>query len=329
MNTMSSAAATPAPAIARPGARGRALVEPLIYAVVAAGVLAFLLTTSGFATTDNMKAVLLSSSLVGMLAIGQTMIMISGSFFSLSLGTSTAVSAMVFLWGLQYGVLPAILLAVAFGAAVSAVQGVPVGAWAANPIVMTIGGSVVLTGVVVLMTDGSTIRPPADAPSISFLVRPIAGIPVGFYVLVVATILAELLLRRGRLGQTTYLVGESRAAARAAGLPVGACIAGVFALAGACGAVAGILAGAVQGGATFSIEGTLAFDAIAATLVGGCAVAGGRGSALRTLAGTLGIAAVSSALLLRGYAGGTQILVKGVIVFVVVVFVHLKTRSRA
>jgi ribose/xylose/arabinose/galactoside ABC-type transport system permease subunit len=313
MNTMSSAAATPAPAVARPGARGRA----------------FLLTTSGFATTDNMKAVLLSSSLVGMLAIGQTMIMISGSFFSLSLGTSTAVSAMVFLWGLQYGVLPAILLAVAFGAAVSAVQGVPVGAWAANPIVMTIGGSVVLTGVVVLMTDGSTIRPPADAPSISFLVRPIAGIPVGFYVLVVATILAELLLRRGRLGQTTYLVGESRAAARAAGLPVGACIAGVFALAGACGAVAGILAGAVQGGATFSIEGTLAFDAIAATLVGGCAVAGGRGSALRTLAGTLGIAAVSSALLLRGYAGGTQILVKGVIVFVVVVFVHLKTRSRA
>jgi simple sugar transport system permease protein/ribose transport system permease protein len=327
MSTMSSTAATTTPAIPRP--RGRTLVEPLAYAGVLTAVLTFLLTTSGFATSDNLKAILLSSSLVGMLAIGQTLIMISGSFFSLSLGTSTAVSAMVFLWGLQYGVIPAILLAVAFGAAVSAVQGLPVGAWAANPIVMTIGGSVVLTGVVVLITNGSTVRPSADAPSINFLVRPVAGIPIGFYVLVVATILAEVMLRRGRLGHSTYLVGESRAAARAAGLPVGAVITGVFALAGACGAIAGILAGAVQGGATFSIEGTLAFDAIAATLVGGCAVAGGRGSVLRTLAGTLGIAAISSALLLRGYAAGTQILVKGVIVFAVVLFVHLKTRSRA
>src|SRR5215218_2428733 len=122
MSTMSSAAATPTPAIARPRAR----------------VLAFLLTTSGFATSGNLKAILLSSSLVGMLAIGQTLIMVSGSFFSLSLGTSTAVSAMVFLWGLQNGVVAAILLAIAFGTAVSAIQGLPVGAWAANPIVMTI-----------------------------------------------------------------------------------------------------------------------------------------------------------------------------------------------
>jgi ribose/xylose/arabinose/galactoside ABC-type transport system permease subunit len=329
MSTMPSAAATPPTAIPRTRPRLRGLGEPLAYAAVTAGVLTFLLTTSGFATSDNLKAVLLSSSLVGMLAIGQTLIMVSGSFFSLSLGTSTAVSAMVFLWGLQYGVVAAIVLAVAFGAAVSAIQGLPVGAWAANPIVITIGGSVVLTGVVILITGGSTVRPAADAPSISFLVRPVAGIPVGFYVLVVATILAELVLRRTRLGHSAYLVGESRPAARAAGLPVGAVITGVFALAGACGAVAGILAGSVQGGATFSIEGTLAFDAIAATLVGGCAVAGGRGSALRTLAGTVGIAAVSSALLLRGYAGGTQILVKGVIVFIVVLVIHLKTRSRA
>src|SRR5215216_5413675 len=105
MSTMSSAAATPTPAIARP--RVRVLAEPLVYAVAAALVLAFLLTTSGFATSGNLKAILLSSSLVGMLAIGQTLIMVSGSFFSLSLGTSTAVSAMVFLWGLQNGVVAA------------------------------------------------------------------------------------------------------------------------------------------------------------------------------------------------------------------------------
>lgn len=325
-STTAAVAATAAPA--RPQTHA-GLLAKIAYGTVAAAALVFLLTTDGFATSDNMKAVLLSSSLVGMLAIGQTLIMISGSFFSLSLGTSTAASAMVFLWALQWGTVPAIILAILFGAAVSAIQGLPVGAWGANPIIVTIGAGVVLTGIVVTLTDGATVRPPLDAPSIDFLVRPVAGIPFGFYVLSVATVLAELLLRRSRLGMLSYLVGENRASARAAGLPVGLVVTGVFAVAGACAAVAGILAGAVQQGATFSIEGTLAFDAIAATLVGGAAVAGGRGSAVRTLAGTLGIAAISSALLLRGYPGGTQILVKGVIVFVVVIALHLRDRSRS
>ena len=143
------------------------------------------------------------------------------------------------------------------------------------------------------------------------------------------TIVLQFVLRRTRLGLSTYLVGENRRAARAAGLPVGGVAFGVFLVAGVCAAVAGILPAPSAQGATLSIEGTLSFNAIAATLIGGCAVAGGRGSAVATLAGTIGISAINSALALRGYANGVQILVEGMIVFAVVIIVHLRTRSRS
>lgn len=296
---------------------------------VIAAVCLFLFSTHGFATSGNLDAILLSSSLVGLLALGQTAIMISGNFFSLSLAASTAISAMVFLSALRFGLVPAFALSLLFGAVSSGIQGLPVGAWGANPIIVTIGFGSVMEGAIVLITGGSTVGIPSGAPSIHFLTTAVDGIPFGFFVLVAVTLGLEFVLRRTRLGLSTYLVGANRRAARAAGLPVGGVAFGVFLVAGACAAVAGILAGAVSQGATLSIEGTLSFNAIAATLIGGCAVAGGRGSAVATLAGTIGISAINSALALRGYANGVQILVEGMIVFVVVIVVHLRTRSRS
>lgn len=104
--------------------------------------------------------------------------------------------------------------------------------------------------------------------------------------------------------------------------------AGAFALAGFCTGVAGVLIGATNQNASLFIESTYTFDAIAATLVGGTAVTGGRGGAARTLFGAIVIATISSLLLLRGYSTGVQIFVKGVVVLVVVVLVRLGTRER-
>ena len=78
-----------------------------------------------------------------------------------------------------------------------------------------------------------------------------------------------------------------------------------------------------------TLGGTLTLDAIAAVLVGGTAIAGGRGSALRTLGGAVLISVISDVLLLRGYSTGAQILVKGVLVLAVVVAVHLRAHAGA
>jgi ribose/xylose/arabinose/galactoside ABC-type transport system permease subunit len=80
--------------------------------------------------------------------------------------------------------------------------------------------------------------------------------------------------------------------------------------------------------ASLSLQGTLTFDAIAAVLVGGCSVLGGRGSAIAAVLGTLGISAINSALVLRNYSSGIQILVKGLVVLAAVILVHLWTTQR-
>ena len=78
-----------------------------------------------------------------------------------------------------------------------------------------------------------------------------------------------------------------------------------------------------------TLGGTLTLDAIAAVLVGGTAITGGRGSAVQTLGGAVLIAVISDVLLLRGYSTGVQILVKGILVLAVVVAVHLRTTRGA
>ncbi len=79
--------------------------------------------------------------------------------------------------------------------------------------------------------------------------------------------------------------------------------------------------------ANTALGGNLTLDAIAAVLAGGTAIAGGRGSALRTLGGAVLISVISDVLLLRGFSTGPQILVKGVLVLAVVVTVHLRSHQ--
>jgi ribose/xylose/arabinose/galactoside ABC-type transport system permease subunit len=119
-----------------------------------------------------------------------------------------------------------------------------------------------------------------------------------------------------------YLVGSNRTAARAAGLPVGRVTVVAWAFFGACVALTGIFLASFNTAATATLGGTLTLDAIAAVLIGGTAITGGRGSAAQTLAGAILIAVISDVLLLRGYSTGIQILVKGLLVLAVVVAVH-------
>jgi ribose/xylose/arabinose/galactoside ABC-type transport system permease subunit len=285
------------------------------------------LTTPGFLTVANAKSVLLASAFVGIIAVGMTMIMLCGRLFSMSLGTSASIGAFAFLYGLSLGLVPAILVAVAVTTAVGWVQGLIVGGLEANPIIVTIAAGVVLEGVALLVTDGVTVRPPEGDTSFTFLNGRPLGLPISFLVFVGLVVVVELALRGTRFGRQVYAVGENRRAARAAAIGIPRITAVSFAVAGACAGVAGILLAAFNQNATLSIEGSYNFDAIAAVLVGGSLVTGGRGSALRTFFGAVVIATLASLLLIRGYSTGVQLLVKGLIVLIVVCVVHLGDRG--
>ena len=319
---MSLLAAPPAAAArvrrARPGSLAVAL------AVLVVVLLPVAVTTERFLTLGNARAILASAALVGITAIGATLVMIAGSAVSMAASQTATVVAMVFLATLDQGLPVATLLALLGGVVLTAVQGLAVGYWEANPIVLTIAAGFAIGGGAIWFSGGTPVS--AASGGYDVLNATPLGLPLAVYVLLVLAVLAEWMLRRTTAGRQLYLVGENRAAARAAGLPVGRVTVVAWAFFGLCLAITGVFLAAFNTSATTNLAGTLTLDAIAAVLVGGTAIAGGKGSALRTLGGAVLISVISDVLLLRGYSTGVQILVKGILVLAVVVLVHVRGR---
>ena len=277
----------------------------------------FGLTTERFLTVENIKAILSSASIVGIMALGLTFITLIGSLVSLAIAPTAVMGAMVFLVELHFGLVPALAISIAAGALVTAAQGLIVGAWGANPVILTIGAGFLVSGVTAKASGGVIVQPTGGGWS-TLNSTPL-GVPLGVYVMVALALVYQYVLKRTVLGRRVTLIGENRQAARAAGMRIALITAIAFALAGASFALGGAFLGAFNKGASAQLEGTLTFDVIAAVLVGGTLVSGGRGSALRTLAGAIVIATISDLLLLRGLDTGAQILFKGVLVVLVVI----------
>ena len=300
----------------RPGSLAVALAV-LVVALVPVAV-----TTDRFLTLDNARAILASAALVGITAMGATLVMIAGSAVSLASAQTATVVAMVFLATQDRGLVVATLLGLLGGIAVTALQGVAVGYWEANPIVLTIAAGFALGGGAIWLSGGTPVNATTDGYEL-FNSTPL-GLPLAVYVLLVLAAVAQAILRRTAAGRQMYLIGENRAAARAAGLPVGRVLVLAWAFFGLCLAITGVFLASFNTSATTNLGGTLTLDAIAAVLVGGTAITGGKGSALRTLGGAVLISVIADILLIRGYSTGVQILVKGVLVLAVVVLVHVR-----
>ena len=325
MNVMTAPQETTSPGWRRWRTRTELAVDVAVLVAVLA-VVVIGLSTDRFVTVANAKAIVTSASLVGIAALGLTLIMIGGSAVSLAISPTVAAVGMVFLSAQSLGLVTALVVAIAFGALITGVQGAIVGYAAANPVVLTIAASFAIAGLAAGITDGVSVSP--SGRGYDHLNATPGGVPLSVFVLVLLALAVEWTLRRTGFGRSLYLVGENRPAAQAAGLPVGRTTTVAWLGAGALFAVTAAFTAAFNTSANVNLGGTLTFDAIAAVLAGGTPISGGRGSALRTLAGAVLIAAVSDILLLRGYSTGVQVMVKGLIVLMVVIVVHLLARGR-
>ncbi|HWO64923.1 MAG TPA: ABC transporter permease [Umezawaea sp.] len=281
-------------------------------------------STPRFFSIENAKAICASTGTIGIAALGVTLIMVCGGLVSLAVGETAAVSGMVFLTTLGLGLVPALLAATAAAAVVTGIQGWAIGAWRANPIILTIAVGSILTSIGARMSSTKAVSPASDA--FEHLNKTPLGVPVVVFALLGLTVLVQLLMSTTRLGRLMYAVGENRAAAVAAGLPVAWTVACGFVAAGALMAISGAFSAASSHTITLEGANQLTFNAIAAVLAGGTSIAGGFGSATRTLFGALMIATISDLLLLRGAEVGTQTLVKGLLVLVVVLLGHVRSR---
>ena len=123
-------------------------------AVIVTGAL-----TTRFFSLANARAILASTAWVGITAIGATVVMIAGSVVSLAVSQTATVVAMIFLATQQFGLPAAIVLALASGVAITALQGAVIGFWTANPIVLTIAAGFAIGGVATWISGGTTVYP--------------------------------------------------------------------------------------------------------------------------------------------------------------------------
>lgn len=305
----------------------RAMALPALTVLMVVALVWSAFSTPGFFTLGNAQAILTSTIFVGMVAVGMTLVMVSGSFVSLALATTATISAMVFMACLSWGVLPAIAITLVLALATGAAQGVVIGGWNANPIIVTIAAAAIMEGLAVALSQGVTINP--VGLDYRMLNARFLGLPLGVYGLAALVVGVEAIMRLTAFGRMVYLVGDNRNAARAAALPLGRVGAGVFAIAGACAGLAGIFMASFNHSASLLLSrGTLGYDAIAAVLIGGAAIGGGRGTVLRSMVGVVVIAVVTDLVLLRGFSTGAQIALKGAVMVAFALAVHLRQETR-
>lgn len=312
--------------------RPRQSSMPLIWVVrigVPLAVAATAVATPGFFAAPSLYAIMTTMAYVGCVALGMTLITISGNIMSFCLGATTTASTVIFMVTLdRLGLGPAIVAALGFGALLSGVQGAIIGWCRANPIIVSIASLSLITGLGQAITTGVSYYP-APGSGIALLKGRLFGLPIEFALFLVALVVAQAILSLTVFGRNLFLVGDSIVAAEAAGVVSWRTISGAYLWAGFFAAIAGILLAArfAQGNMLYA-QG-YDYGAIAAVLVGGTAMGGGRGSAFRALFGILFITVVQVVLLLHGLTEQWQYFNLGAIVMGVILLQSSRATAAA
>jgi len=292
-------------------------------------VVALSLATDNFLTVDNGLNVLRQISINLCLSIGMTLVILSGGI-DLSVGSVLAFSGAVAAGLLKDGVplpftdsvlqftpLGAIVGGIAVGAALGWVNGFMITRFRLPPFVATLGMLSMARGCTRLWTGGFPITD--LSPEFTFLgIGYWLGIPMPVWISAALVALFVLVTRRTRFGRYVYAVGGNERAAKLSGLNVAQVKRRVYLLGGALAGVAGIVATARNNAADPKIGDGYELESIAAVVIGGTSLSGGRGSVLGTVLGCLIIGVLKNGLVLLGVSPDWQLVVKGAVIVVAV-----------
>lgn len=287
------------------------------------------LTTPQFLSFDNLRAILINTSVVGIVAIGMTPITLSGNFFSLGSAQSTVLSAVLFLTvsSATGSVFVGIIVAIAVLCAVGIAQGLVVAA-GLNPIITTLAVGAIIFGIVTIFTDGEVIT--AQGVDISWIaLTNFLGLPLPTYIFIGYLIISWFLMEYSTIGRNIMLMGSNKRTALNSGISVRATTTWTFISLSFGVAIAGILSAAQLRQIQSNDLSTLTMDVVAAVLVGGSAIAGGEGSPLRSALGALLIVTLGNVMLLHGFSTGVRLLGVGLLVVVVVSVLHVLRKVAA
>ena len=276
-----------------------------------------ILEPDAFLTSDNMLNVLRQASIVGVLAIGMAFVIATGGI-DLSVGSMVAAAGIAGGQFADSGSVAFMLGALAMGIALGGINATAIAYGRVVPFIATLAMFTMARGLALWISDKTPISV-FDLEALRwFGTGKIVGIPSAVLVFVGVTALGWVLLNRTRYGRYVVAVGGNREAARIAGVKVQRIVFSVYVLSGICAAIAAILLCGRLASAS-PVSGQLyELDAIAAVVIGGTSLAGGRATIVGTVLGVITFALVFNLLTLMNLAVEIQQITKGLIILAAV-----------
>lgn len=280
-----------------------------------------------FNSVTNLLNIARAISINAILAAGMTFVILTAGI-DLSVGSIIAVSGVISVLAALGGVPAplAILIGVGAGAVCGVMNGVLIAYGKLAAFIVTLGTMTFLRGLAYTLTQGE----PIVSNELNF--RGIgngfvAGIPAPVIVMLIVYLLAWFALERTTYGRHVYAVGGNPEAARLAGVRVRRVLLSVYVVAGALAGLAGVIFAARVVSAQPTAGNGYELDAIAAVVLGGTSLAGGRGRIIGTLIGSIILGVLTTGLILMNVPFFTQLLIKGVVIILAVAIDGLKTHQ--
>ncbi|MTH60564.1 ABC transporter permease [Paracoccus litorisediminis] len=316
--------------------RGAAQQKLLAFASLIVLVIGFSLASPRFFQIDNIMSILQATSVNGVLAVGVTMIIITGGI-DLSIGTLMTFCAVMTGVVLTWMGAP-LLVGVATGMATGALCGLISGTLVAKakipPFIATLGMMLVLKGMSLIVTGTKPIYfndtegyTDISTGSLVGMVIPQFPLPNGVLILFVVAGIIAWVLGRTVLGRYTFALGSNEEAVRLSGVNTDRWKMAIYALAGAICGIAGILISSRLNSAQPALGLGYELEAIAAVVIGGTSLSGGRGTITGTLIGALIMSVLTNGLRVLSVAPEWQTVVTGIIIIVAVYADQLRRRS--
>jgi ribose transport system permease protein len=275
-----------------------------------------------FLTVSNMLNVFRQTSINSVIAAGMTFVILTGGI-DLSVGSTLALTGAVAATLLSAGVpmIIAVIASIFLGAFIGFLNGLIIGKGRVQPFIATLAMMTIVRGVTLIFTNGRPISTGDFLSSDYFSLigrGKVFGIPTPIIITIVLFALGYYLLKNTSLGRYVYALGGNEEATKLSGIDVNYIKYKVYAIAGALAAVAGLIVTARLSSAQPQAGGGYELDAIAAVVLGGTSLAGGKGGIIGTIVGALIIGILNNSLNLLDVTSYYQLLVKGIVILIAV-----------
>ncbi|EGU61084.1 monosaccharide-transporting ATPase [Vibrio nigripulchritudo ATCC 27043] len=272
-----------------------------------------------FLTVNNLTNIVLQTSIVAIVAFGMTYaILLAG--IDLSVGSIVALTGLVLVVGLTYGLPFSLMLPIALGVSVLCgfANGFITTSLGVHPFIVTMSFMGIWRGAAMLTSDGQAISLYDNAPFEYVFNGYFLGIPFPIVILIAMIALNHFLLSKTTFGRKVYIVGGNPEAAAYSGINVSKTTIYSYMITGLMAGIGGVMLASRMFSAQPTSANGMELDAIAACVLGGTSLTGGRGTIIGTLIGALIIAVLSNVMSLMNVDFFVSLIVKGIVILIAV-----------